>query len=285
MGQRLDPVLIQILQVIHREGTEVGGERAAPQVGELLHVPLHREIVLIRRQIDLLGLGQREADVLAEDVHRIRQTRLGRCRDDLLADGLDPGVRIVAVFGRHRMGCQQGGLDPNRQRLPQSAGDPQHLELVRQGEAIAGLDLHGSDPFPDQGLDPRHRQLIEQILAGRAGGPYCGEYATPLAGDVAVGHALLAQLELLGPAAGKDEVGVAIDEARGHQPALHVAPVGGIGPLEILHGDQGVDPALMHAEGMGFQQTVVRQIGAQGGGCHVEPDPLAVQQFLVHTDL
>ena len=42
-----------------------------------------------------------------------------------------------------------------------------------------------------------------------------------------------------------------------------------MGSLEILHGDQGVDPAFMHAEGMGFQQTVVRQIGAQGGGCHV----------------
>lgn len=63
--------------MIHREGAEVGGQRAATQVGELIHVPFHRQTVLIRRQIDLLGLGQREADVFTEDVHRIGQARLG----------------------------------------------------------------------------------------------------------------------------------------------------------------------------------------------------------------
>ncbi len=68
---------IQVLQVIHREGAEVGGQRAAAQIGELIHVPFHRQTILIRRQIDLLGLGQREADVFTEDVHRIGQARLG----------------------------------------------------------------------------------------------------------------------------------------------------------------------------------------------------------------
>ncbi|MNH16210.1 hypothetical protein D3C79_758410 [compost metagenome] len=78
---------------------------------------------------------------------------------------------------------------------------------------------------------------------------------------------------------------MAIDEAGGDQLALHVAPVGGEGSLEILHGHQRLDLAVMDAERVGFHQAVVRQIGAQGGGHHVEPDPLAVQQFLVHRDL
>ena len=93
-----------------------------PQIGELIHMPLHRQTVLIRRQIDLLGLGQREADVFTENVHRIGQTRLGGGRNDLLTDGLDPAVGIVAILRRHRMGRQQSGFDPDRQRLPQSAG-------------------------------------------------------------------------------------------------------------------------------------------------------------------
>ena len=283
--QRLDPFLIQMLQMIHREGTKVGGQRTASQVGELLHVALHRQTVLIRGQIDLLGLGQREADVLAEDIHRIRQTGLGSRRNDLLADGLDPGVGIIAIFGRHRMGRQQGGLDPDRQRLPQPAGNPQHLELIRQREAVAGLDLHRGDPFPDQRLDPGSRQREQLLLAGGTGGPYRAENATALAGDLGIGHPFLAQLKLFGPAAGEDEMGVTVDEAGRHQLALHVLPVRRIRALEILHGHQSVDLAFMNAEGVGFQQTVVSQIGAQGGGCHVEPDPLAVQQFLVHTDL
>ncbi len=77
VGQRQDPFRIQILQMIHREGAKVGSECAATEIGELIHMPFHRQAVLIRRQIDLLGLGQREADILAEDIYRIGQTRLG----------------------------------------------------------------------------------------------------------------------------------------------------------------------------------------------------------------
>ena len=223
--------------------------------------------------------------MLAEDIYRIGQTRLGGGRDNLLTDGLDPAVGIVAILRRHRMGRQQSGLDPDRQRLSQSAGHPQHLEFVIQRQAIAGLDLHRGDPFADQGCHPRQRQLEQLLFAGGTGGTHRADDAAAPTGDLGIGHPLLAQLELFGTAAGEDQMGVTIDKAGSDQLAPHILPVSRIRPLQLGHRHQRVDLAILHADGVERQQAVVGQLIIQGSGRHVEPDPLAVQQFLVHSDL
>lgn len=86
------------------------------------------------------------------------------------------------------MGRQQSGFDPDRQRLSQSAGHPQHLEFVIQRQAIAGLDLHRGDPFADQGFHPRQRKLKELFFAGGTGGTHRADDATAPTGYFGIGH-------------------------------------------------------------------------------------------------
>ncbi|MCY1557287.1 hypothetical protein D9M68_941290 [compost metagenome] len=54
------------------------------------------------------------------------------------------------------MGAKQGGHHAHRQHFAESTGDAQHLQLVGERQAIAGLDLQRGYPIGQQGLQARH---------------------------------------------------------------------------------------------------------------------------------
>ena len=126
---------------------------------------------------DLLGLGQREGDALAEHIDRIDQA-LGRQRGQHGAgDEVDVVLAAPCVLGRQRMRAQEGGAHGHAQGLAQAPGHAQLLALVLQRQAVARLDLDGADALVQQLLQARQGLGEQLVLAGLARGTHAGDDA------------------------------------------------------------------------------------------------------------
>jgi hypothetical protein len=84
--------------------------------------------------------------VFAERIHRIHQAFGGQGRQHLVADVLDVVVGPARVLRRQGMGRQAGGCAPSVAARRQAPGHAQHLALVGQVQAVAGLDLEVVTP-------------------------------------------------------------------------------------------------------------------------------------------
>ena len=82
-------LLVEIFDVVDRERAIAGGEFCAAEVGELLGMKLDGQAMRLGGAENLLGLGDREGDALAEGVDRIGKPGLGRGGQGLLADEAD----------------------------------------------------------------------------------------------------------------------------------------------------------------------------------------------------
>jgi hypothetical protein len=167
---------------------------------------------------DLLG---RKGDALAEAVDRVGELSARRW----------PAASSSADLGRYRRPCRRSpraaahgrrgrwcGRRPGASR--RAAGGAQRLHLAVEVEPVAGLDLDRRDAFGDQRIEAAaERWRPEVVLARRARRLDRSRRCRRRRGrSPHSSRRLQAQLELMGPVAGIDEMGVAIDQA-GRDPA------------------------------------------------------------------
>ena len=244
---------------------------------------LDRNAEPLRGLEHLLGLRQRERDAFAEHVHGVHQP-LGRERGQhLVADQVDVVLVAPGVFGRQRVCAEEGGAHRHAQRLAQAPRHAQLLALVLQRQAVAGLDLDGAYALVQEGLQARHGQGEELILAGRARGPHRGDDAAARARHLLVAGAGQAQRELVRALATVDQVRVAVHQPRRGElatalPARQRGKGGGqcrIGPdpahLALLHHDRSQGACgqrhVRHGQAVGQAQALPDAVGAGGRGC------------------
>src|SRR3546814_2512484 len=65
--------------------------------------------------------------------------------------------------------AEVGGLDRHRLALAEAAGDAQHLHLVLEGQAVAGLDLDGGHALGREVAQAGQGGGVECVLARLAG--------------------------------------------------------------------------------------------------------------------
>ena len=99
---------------------------------------------------DLLCLGQRERDALAEHIDGINQPFRHQCGQHLLAHQINIGLAAPRVFGRQRVRTKEGGAHRHPAVCAQATRHAQLLALMLQRQAIAGLDLDGTHTLIQQ---------------------------------------------------------------------------------------------------------------------------------------
>ena len=157
------------------------------------------------------------------------------------------GAAVLAV-GRERVEREQGRNDPHRFAFAQLPCDPEQPQLAGGVESIAGLDLDGRAAAGHQRVEAEPA-LIEEIGVGRSLGFGYGRGDSAAGpGDLLVARAGAAHRMLVGAVAGEDQMGVAIDQARGDPgPAERVdllrAVAGKLGALADAN-----DPAVGDAD-------------------------------------
>jgi len=161
-------------------------------------------------------LSRAEGDALAEGIDGIDQP-LGVQRGQPGDQGIDVVVRAAFVFQRHGMGGQVGRADGHPRVSTDAAGAAQQPCLVVRRQAVAGLDLDDGHAFGAQGQRALQRERVQFVIRSGSRGRHRRADAATGPRDGLVARALQAQLELLRPVAGVDEVGVAVDQARSDQ--------------------------------------------------------------------
>jgi hypothetical protein len=105
----------------------------------------------------------------------------------------------------------------------------QHRAFGVEREAIARLDFDRRHALRQQGIEPGQGGRDEIVHAGAARGAHRGHDAAPGAGNVLIGGAGQARFPFIRSVAGKDQVGVCVDQAWG-DPAS--AAIDGLRSLE-----------------------------------------------------
>ena len=160
------------------------------------------------------------------------------------------------------MGAKQGGGRSHRTQLAEATGHAQHLQLVGDGQAVAGLDLQRGHAIGQQRVQARQAGGDQLILAGGAGGAHAAENAAAGAGDLLVADAFQALLELAGTVAGIHQVGMAVDQPRRHHPAAPgLVGTDGQGRVELALGPQAGDliPLDQHGHGLGQHLQAIEE--------------------------
>ena len=153
------------------------------------------------------------------------------------------------------MGAEQRGHYPHRTQLAEATGHAQHLQLVGDSQAVAGLDFHRGHAVGQQRVEARQAGGDQLVLAGRAGGAHAAENAATGASDFLIADAFQAPLELAGTVAGVHQVGMAVDQAWGHHPAApDLVGTDGQGRVEIALGPQAGDVIALDQHGHGLGQ-------------------------------
>ena len=128
-------------------------------------------------------------------------------------------MRVAAPYG---VGPQEGGADQGGGGRLDAVDDAQHLEFVHGVEAVPALDLDGAGTLGNHLVHARHGLPEEFIFGGlvqQVGGV---EDAAAPGRDLFVGKPPDLVEEFPVPAAGIDDVGVAVAESRHQQAAAAV---------------------------------------------------------------
>ena len=107
-------------------------------------------------------------------------------------------------------------------RLAQQLGGAQHFELGARVQPIARFYFHRSHPLIHQPPQPARRAADKLCVRGVPRCLYGGNNTAAGTGDVRITRALQSQFELARTIAGKHQVGMTIDQARGEHGAAQV---------------------------------------------------------------
>jgi hypothetical protein len=238
-------------------------------------VDLDREVVGAGRFEDHAGVGIGEGDAFDEDVHGVDQPFGGEGREHVVGDHLDVGIGVAVGFGRQGVGSEERGLHRDGAHFGKLAGNPERLAFVLQVEAVAGLHLDGGDAFGNEVVETG-KGLVQKVgFAGGAESSDRRDDASALEGDFLVRGSSEAEFELSGPIACPNQVGVAIDQTRGDEPAVAV----GHGDQVLDHGwreiDLGAgvgDTTVEDGDGTALDHAETGQIGADSDEVCVAPE-------------
>ena len=197
--------------------------RRASRIRQLFGVKLDGKSQTRRLPEDAGRLLRRERDVFAERIDRVGEPLGSDLRHHLLADEVDVGATPARELRRQGMGAQEGRRHGHRASFGEPSGGPQHGALGLEVEAVTRLDLDGGDTLGAQCVEPGKGRSHQGFETGLACGAHRGEDAVSGLQQVFVARPLEARLELVGPLAPVDQVGVAVDETRRDPAALQVA--------------------------------------------------------------
>ena len=114
----------------------------------------HRQAVSHRGVEYARALRRRECDALAERVNGVGKALGGGARDDRPAHEIEVGVAAVLVFGRKRVGGEEGTRYAHIEAFAQGAGDPQHPQFSLDIQPVTGLYLNGGNAMCCQRFQP-----------------------------------------------------------------------------------------------------------------------------------
>src|SRR5262245_229147 len=255
--------------MVDRKGTISGSELGAAQIGELFGMELYRKAKLLCRGEDLLCLGDRESDAFTKGIDRIGKLCLGDSRQRPVADEIDIGGMIVAIFGWKSVSAKIARHDIDEMNLTELARHFEHLQFGVDIETVARFDLDRGDTFGEQALESSRCRSDELIFRGLACRAYGRENAAARLGDLGIGSTIEAHFELVGAVAAVDEMGVAVDQARGQEPSAAIEGLAAFIPGCILTQTGPGDPAIVHDDsavrdqpiGLAFDQGRELQVG------------------------
>ena len=150
------------------------------------------------------------------------------------------------------MGPEERGFDGDGDAAADAVNDPEHLQFVFRVESVAALDFEGGRPHGHHFPYADHGLGIEFVFGGpveQVGGI---EDAAAAPGDFLVGQAAQLVQEFTVPAAGPDDMGVAVAETGNDEAPLGIQrlPAAGSG----VHGTVIGDPAFVDGQEGIFQQ-------------------------------
>ena len=222
-------MLIQILEMVHRQSAVPGGQGRAVQITQLLRVTFDFQSQIGSGDKDPFDLSRGKCDAFTKSIHRIGQFLFGDSGQHFPADEIDVLIRPALVFHRYCVGAQESRDDVHRLVTAESFGDPQHFEFGCRVQPVTRFDLDGGDSVRKQSLETRRRLLIQLVHTRRPGGQDGGVDATATTRYFRVAGAVQPQLELTGTIAGINQVGMAIDQSRCNQATAAILFVLGFG--------------------------------------------------------
>ena len=249
-------------QMVGAHGAELGGERGAPRLIQLIGVQLESEPAAPRGRQDRSRLRDGEHAGLAEHIAEPRQPFARDGRDHPLAQ--QPHVRLAvgAVIGGNLVGAEEGG-DERRPRLRREAlHDAQLLALGFEFEPVSRLDLDGRRAVDEQRAEPRAGDRDEVVLGPGTHVADRFQNAAAGGGDRLIALAEGAALVVVEPGGAEHGVGVAIDEA-GIQDAAHLDFIaGGVRFPQLTIRADGGDVIAVDQHRRVFQDLELRQLAA-----------------------
>ncbi|MCY1241407.1 hypothetical protein D9M72_543040 [compost metagenome] len=138
---------------------------------------------------------------------------------------IDVVVGAIGVFRRQGVSGQTGAAHADGQFGTEATGHAQHLALVGQVQAVAGLDFDAGDAITHQAFQALGGTGEQFVFTGRAGGAYGAGDTAATGGDFRVADALQALFEFTAAVTAEHRVSVAVDQAR-RDP----------GPVQIIDG-------------------------------------------------
>jgi hypothetical protein len=141
-----------MLQMVGRQCAEPGGQRRAPRfescsAWSFTGSPWASAASNTRRVWSSVNPMPSQKASTASARARLRDGG-----DHLAADQVDIAVGIARIFGRQGVGAQEGRADVDAAFAGEGPGGAQALELVRQGQAVAGLHLDCGHALRQQGV-------------------------------------------------------------------------------------------------------------------------------------
>ena len=198
------------------------GQLGATQWRQLVGVKVDSPAVLPRAGKQAPGLLEAEDSCLAEDVDSFGEASAGDFGVDLVDELLHPAVGIVTALRWHLVRRKAGGMEIDRVPACGLSDDLEHPDLGVEIEPVTGLGLEGGGSVEEKGVEAgegRNEQLFE---ARRPGGPHRGVDASARAGDLHVGLAAKAAVELVLPRSRPHWMGVGIDKPGKHATAIGI---------------------------------------------------------------
>ena len=217
---------IGVFEVIGRQCAVLGGERGAVHVGELIGVQLDRQAVLAGGDESARHQRRGEGHLFAIRIEGVGKFTCRHGGNQFRAQPIHIAARVAGVLGRHGMRAEVRGRD--RQRAPRAQRAPglQHAQLGVQIQSVARLDLQSRHAFGQQRIDARQRAVDQLLQAGGARRLHRRENPAAGARNALVAFSGQATLDLRGAIARMHDVGMAINEPRGHQPAAGIEHFG-----------------------------------------------------------